>query len=117
MRSCIRVVVAYVGSALALIAVSFVIDPEMVPASLLVSLFVLPSVALYVIAERSCGRFRTAKDIVFGLSTVPLSAGMIFVGVQGGEASEMATFIGVSYIVQALVAYLLLLISGGNYTG
>lgn len=100
---------SFVASICVGIAEALVTDPEMLGAALLVSLFVFPSIAIAAVLCRLPVRFRRVKDLIFLLSLAPIGGGAIFSAQQGGEAEDMARVLGIWYLLQALVAYMVLM--------
>jgi hypothetical protein len=104
----LRTIVVYLAVAVFAVIESACWDLETTPACLLVTLFVIPSILIFVLGERFLVRWRRAMHIGFALSLLPLSCVFLYSSIVGGEGHQMAMVFGFWYLTQALVAYIFL---------
>jgi hypothetical protein len=107
--------VGFVGLAVATLAIveGAILHWETIPASLLISVFVIPSVLSFALLERLLPQWRRTRHIAFMLGLLPFG-GMLLYGliVPTGdlEVRDLCKLMGFGYGTQALTAYLLLVL-------
>lgn len=104
----VRAVIVYGLVALFSVLEAAIMNTEFIPASLLVSVFIIPSVLLYVVIERFWDGWRPAKHVAFIGSLLPLSGTMLHAAIVGPEGKDVGRIFLFWYLSQGLMAYLLL---------
>ena len=105
----VRAVVVYLLAALFSVVEAAIMNPEFIPASMLVSIFIIPSILLFVLVERFLGRWRRAKHVVFIGSLLPLTGMLLHGSIVGPEGTDICRIFLFWYLSQGVIAYLLLI--------
>src|SRR5262245_25071630 len=88
---------------------------EMIPASLLVTAIVIPSILTFVLMERYLTQWRRTRHLTFMLGLLPFGGMLLYglIAVAGGDpegVGDWCKLLGFWYVTQALSAYVLLVL-------
>jgi hypothetical protein len=108
MRYIIQTALAYAVAVVVALVEALVVDLEVAGATLLVSTWLLPSIAALSLIDWSRWGRSAIKHVVFLLSLLPLSVICLVAACSSPEASEMAVYLFLFYLFQAIAAYLIL---------
>jgi hypothetical protein len=107
--------VVFVGLAVALVAVieGAILHWETIPASLLISVFLIPSLLGFALLKRYLPAWRRTRHIAFMLGLVPFGGVLLYgliVPTGDLEVRDLCKLMGFGYFSQALTAYLLIVL-------
>lgn len=110
MRYIVQSAYSFIAAAIVALLEALAIDFEVAGVTLLVSAFLLPSIATFSLIDWSKWGAGPTKHVVFWLSLLPISLTMLIGAFTSREGSHLAAAILFWYIFQAIAAYVVLML-------